>query len=91
MCFIDKAYDSVDQELFVGGARTLLRARDYAIIIVIGEFHEGMRACVRSDDGEHSEWFDVTQGLWQGCVLSALLSNVFFAAVIHTVLVRFIQ
>ena len=25
--------------------------------------HHGMRACVRTDDGEHSESLDVTQGL----------------------------
>ena len=39
-----------------------------------------MRVCVRTDDGERSEWFDVTQ--------KDLLVNV-FAAVIHAVLVRF--
>ena len=55
----------------------------------IRQFHEGMRARVRTDDGEHSEWFDVTQGLWQGCVLSPLLFNTFFAAVTHAVVVRF--
>ena len=43
------------------------------MLTVIREFHDGMRACVRTDDGEHSEWFDVAQGLRQGCVLSLLL------------------
>ena len=42
-----------------------------------------------TDDGEHSEWFDVTQGRQQGCVLSPLLFNLVFAAAMHAVLVRF--
>ena len=59
------------------------------MLTVIRQFHEGMRARMCTDDGEHSEWFDVTQGLRQGCVLSPLLFSVFFAAAIHAVLVRF--
>ena len=56
---------------------------------VIRQFHEGMRARVRTDDGEHSKWFDITQRPRQGCVLSPLYVNIFFAAVTHVVMVRF--
>ena len=58
------------------------------MLTIIRQFHEGMRARVRTDDGEQSERFGVTQGLRQGCVLP-LLFNGFFAAAIHAALVRF--
>ena len=85
-CFIDlqKAYDSVYRELLW---QVLPRFGVLAkMLTIILQFHDGMRACVRTDDGEHSESFD---GLQQGCVMSPLLFNVFFAVVIHVVLVRF--
>ena len=91
MCFVDlqKAYDSVDRELLW---KVLARAGVPSVMIdVIRQFHHGMRARVHMDDGELSEWFEVTQGLRQGCVLSPLLFNIFFAfaAVIEVVLQRF--
>ena len=89
MCFVDlqKAYDSVDRELLW---KVLARAGVPSVMIdVIRQFHDGMRARVRMDDGELSEWFEVTQGLRQGYVLSPLLFNIFFAAVIEVVLQRF--
>ena len=55
MCFIDlqKAYDSVDRELlWVVLARFGVPEK---MLTVIGQFHEGMRARVRTDDSEHSE------------------------------------
>ena len=90
MCFVDpqKAYDSVDRELLLW--KVLARAGVPSVMIdVIRQFHGGMRVRVRMDDGELSEWFEVTQGLRQGCVLSPLLFNIFFAAVIEVVLQRF--
>ena len=89
MCFVDlqKAYDSVDRELLW---KVLARAGvPEEMIAVIRQFHDGMQAQVRMDDGELSDWFEVTQGLRQGCVLSPLLFNLFFAAATEVVLVRF--
>ena len=53
------------------------------------QFHDEMRACVRPGDGVCSDWSDVEQELWRGCVLSPLLFNIFFAAVMTVVLHRF--
>ena len=86
MCFIDlrKAYDTVDRTLLW---QVLTRIGvPPPMIAVIRHFHDGMRACVRSDDGVCSDWFEVEQGLRQGCVLSPLLFNIFFAAVLNVVL-----
>ena len=43
----------------------LLECVSEKIFSVIGQFHESMRARARMDDGEHYEWHDVTQRLWQ--------------------------
>ena len=84
---LQKAYDSVDRELLW---KVLVRAGvPEEMIAVIRQFHDGMQAQVRMDDGELSDWFKVTQGLRQGCVLSPLLLIIFFAAAIEVVLVRF--
>ena len=60
------------------------------MLAVIRQFHEGMQACVRLDDGECSDRFDGGQGLRQGCVLAPLLFNMFFTAVLRVAENRFL-
>ena len=88
LCFIDlqKAYDSVNRTLlWQVFARFGVPPQ---MLEVIRQFQDGMRAYVRNDDGRCSEWFEVAQGLGQG-VLSPLLFNVFFAAILVIELERF--
>ena len=89
MCFVDlqKAHDYVDRELLW---KVLARVGvPEERIAVIRQFHDGIQARMRMDDGELSAWFEVTQGLGQECVLSLLLFNIFFAVVMEVVFVRF--
>ena len=85
MCFIDlqKAYDSVDRTLLWEVlARYGVPSR---MITIIRMFHDGMRARVQLNSGELSAWFDVCQGLIQGCVSSPLLFNIFGAGVVEVI------
>ena len=90
LCFVDltKAYDSVNRTfLWDVHARFGVPPR---MLAVIRQFHGGMQACGRLDDGECSDKFDVGQGLRQGCVLAPLLSNMFFTAVLRVAEKRFL-
>ena len=78
MCFTDltKAYDSVDRTLlWTVLARFGIPPR---MLAVIRQFHDGMRACVRLDDGECSDMFDMEQGLGQGVYSRHCCSTFFF-------------
>ena len=89
MYFIDlqKAYDIVDRTLLWQGL-THIRAPPQ-MIAVIRQLHDGMRACVRPEDGVCSDWFEVEHGLRQGYVLFPLSFTIFSAAVLDVVLQRF--
>ena len=59
LCFIDlqKAYDTIDRNLLWQVLTHI--GESPQIIAVIQQFHDGMRACVRPDDGVRSDWFEV--------------------------------
>ena len=83
ICFIDrtKAYDCVDHTLL-----WMVLAR--LVLAVIRPLLDGMRACVRLDDGECSDMF-VEQGLRQRRALAPLLFNIFFTVVLRVAEKRF--
>ena len=91
MCFIDlqKAYDTVDRILLW---QVLTRIGvPPQIVAVIRHFDDGMTACAQPDDGVYSDWVEMEQGLRQAYVVSLLLFNIFFAAMLNVVLKRFSQ
>ena len=91
MGFIDlhKAYATVDRTLLWRVVTPI--GVPPQVIAVLRQFHDGMRACVGPVDSVCSGWFEVEQGLRQGCVLSPSLFNiqVSFVAVLTVVLQRF--
>ena len=91
ICFMDlaKAYDSAGRVLLWEVLACF--GVPPRMIEVTRMFHDGMRARVQLDDGDFSALFNVCQGLRQGCVLSPLLFNIFFAEVIIVVLQRFAE
>ena len=89
LCFLDlkKAYDKVDHTfLWQAVARLGVTPQ---MITVMRNFHDGMKACARSDNDVCSERFEVGQRLQKGLVLYPLLFDIFFAAVLFVASQRF--
>ena len=90
MCFIDliAAYESVDQTLPLAVlSRFGLPPRMNA---VNRQFHDGIQACVRLDDGECLDMFDLEQCRRRGCTLAPLLSNMILTAALRVTKKRFL-
>ena len=77
MGFVDlqRAYDTVDRTFLWQVLTSIGEPPRMILIAVFQQFHDGMRARVRLDDGVFTDWFEVEQGLRQGCVLSLLPST----------------
>lgn len=63
------------------------------MITVDRHSHGNMWGCVRMDDGKSSEWFEIEQGLRQGCVLAPvyILIYIIFTAVLNAAKEGFLQ
>ncbi|KAG7298212.1 hypothetical protein JYU34_019023 [Plutella xylostella] len=82
LCFVDleKAFDCVPREalwMLLGK----LGCPD-KFVRILRLLHDDMRCCV-STDGEQSDFFSVTCGVKQGCVLAPTLFALYFAAVVN--------
>ena len=76
---LQKTYDSVDYSLLLV---VLARCGVPSLMVdIMHQFHDGMRACVRLYGARLLEWFEIGQGLCQGCVLAPKLFDIFFTAV----------
>ena len=83
-CFIDyfKAFDSVNHQ----GMWNLLREMDFdpKIIFLIRSLYEGEQSAMQLECGT-TEWFPVTKGVRQGCILSPHLFSIYTEGIMREV------
>ena len=77
---LEKAYDKVCREELWESLRRY--GVSGGLLKMIKSMYQASEACVRVD-GEVSEWFEVKQGVRQGCPLSPWLFNIFLDMVVR--------
>ncbi|XP_048485578.1 uncharacterized protein LOC105392632 [Plutella xylostella] len=85
LCFVDleKAFDSVPREALWIVLKKLGCTEKFVRLLRL--LHDDMQCCV-AVDGEQSNFFPVTCGVKQGCVLAPTLFALYFAVVVKEVL-----
>ena len=79
---LEKAYDSVWRE-------GMWQIAEYygipaKIVAILKSWYDGIHSCVRLD-GEDGDWFPISTGLRQGCVMSPSLFNAYMDAMMRKV------
>ncbi len=84
-CFIDfrKAFDSVDRDLLWNklASRYGIRGR---FLVALKKMYERVESCVRVDDSL-TDWFEVSNGVKQGCILSPTLFSLFMEDLVQEI------
>jgi hypothetical protein len=85
MAFVDlrKAYDSIPRDALWRVLSTY--GVDAKVTELLADLHTGTQAAVKLA-GEHGDWFDISRGVRQGCVIAPLLFNTFFDCVVRLAL-----
>lgn len=85
LCFVDleKAFDSVPREALWMVLKKLGCTEKFVRLLRL--LHDDMQCCVIVD-GEQSDFFPVTCGVKQGCVIAPTLFAIYFAVVVGEVL-----
>ena len=76
LCFIDysKAFDCIDHNRLWFSLRSMGIMEH--LIVLMRNLYEGQEATVHTSHGD-TEWFGISKGVQQGCILSAYLFNLY--------------
>jgi hypothetical protein len=90
LCFIDyaKAFDCVRHSKLWTAMREM-GVPDH-LIKLISNLYDNQQACVRTDKGD-TDWFNIGQGVRQGCILSPALFNLYAEYIMRRALSDWIE